>query len=140
MICISGSRLWQKNLLTTYLIGYDLEQTPTESSASGILLYISQKFSYEPHKHLQIYCPKELESANFIVGSMFKRPSLQNYKCNNDFPEDLLNKIQTKNKFSVLAGDFNLYLTKYSKTACTNQFFGMILSHNFCNKQHFLVE
>ena len=51
---------------------------------------------------------------NFIAGAMYKYPSLQHYKLNNDFPENLLKKIQTTSKkLSVLAGDFNLNLIKY---------------------------
>ena len=56
---------------------------------------------------------------------------MQHYKFNNDFLENLLNKTQTEKKFSVLAGDFNLNLIKYSKTTGINQFLEIILSHNF---------
>ena len=89
MICISESRLSQKKPQTTNinLTGYSIEQTPTESSAGGILLYISQNFSYKQRKDLQIYYPKELESMfieltipnkpNFTVGAMYKHPSMQ---------------------------------------------------------------
>ena len=88
IICISASRLSQKNPQTTNinLAGYNIEQAQTESSAGGVLLYISQKFSYKPRKDLQIYCPKKLESVfieltipnkpNFIVGAMYKHPSM----------------------------------------------------------------
>ena len=88
IICISASRLSQKNPQTTNinLGGYNIEQAQTESSAGGVLLYISQKFSYKPRKDLQIYCPKKLESVfieltipnkpNFIVGAMYKHPSM----------------------------------------------------------------
>ena len=68
---------------------------------------------------------------NFIVNAVFKHPSLQHYKFNNDFLLNLLNKIQTERKFSVLAGDFNLKLIKYSNTTGINQFLEIILSHNF---------
>ena len=105
------------------LAGYNIEQTPTESPVGGVLLYIYQIFSYNPRTDLQVYCPKELESVfieltipnkpNFIVNAVFKHPSLQHYKFNNDFLLNLLNKIQTERKFSVLAGDFNLKLIKY---------------------------
>ena len=47
VICISESRLSQKNPQTTNinLAGYNIEHTPTESSAGSVLLYISQTFS-----------------------------------------------------------------------------------------------
>ena len=95
----------------------------------------------KPGKYRQIYCPKELESVfieltipnkpNFIVGAMYKHPSMHHYKLNNHFLQNVLNKIQTKTKFSLLAGDFNLNLIKYSKTTDINQFLEKILSHNF---------
>ena len=123
------------------LAGYNIEQTPTESPVGGVLLYIYQIFSYNPRTDLQVYCPKELESVfieltipnkpNFIVNAVFKHPSLQHYKFNNDLLLNLLNKIQTERKFSVLAGDFNLKLIKYSNTTGINQFLEIILSHNF---------
>ena len=56
---------------------------------------------------------------------------MQHYKFSKDFLENLLNKIQTEKQFSVLAGDFNLNLIKYSKTTGINQFLGIVLSHNF---------
>ena len=142
IICISESILSQQNPQTTNinLAGYNIEQTPTESSAGGVLLYISQKFSYKQRKDLQIYCPKELKSVfielsipnkpNFIVGAVYKHPSMQHYKFSNDFLENLLNKIQVKKKFSVPAGDFSLNLIKYSKTTGINKFLEIILSHN----------
>ena len=64
IICISESRISTKNPQTTNidLPGYNIEQTPTESSAGGTLIYISQSLSYKPRKDLHIYCAKELES------------------------------------------------------------------------------
>ena len=56
---------------------------------------------------------------------------MQHYKFSKDLLENLLNKIQTEKQFSVLAGDFNLNLIKYSKTTGINQFLGIVLSHSF---------
>ena len=56
---------------------------------------------------------------------------MQHYKFNNDFLENLLNKIQTEKKFSILAGDLNLNLITYSKTTGINKFLEIILSNNF---------
>ena len=67
---------------------------------------------------------------NFIVGAVYKHPSMQHYKFSNDFLENLLSKIQTEKKFGVLGCD-NLNLIKYSKTTGINQFLEIILSHNF---------
>ena len=48
-----------------------------------------------------------------------------------NFLQNLLNKFQSEKKFSVLAGDFNLNLTQYSKTTGINQFLEIIFFHNF---------
>ena len=45
-------------------------------------------------------------------------------------PKNLLNKMQIDKKFSILPGDFNLNLIKYSQTSGINKFLGIILSHN----------
>ena len=47
---------------TNNLPGFNIEQSPLESSTGGTLIYISQNLSYKPRKDLQIYCPKELDS------------------------------------------------------------------------------
>lgn len=65
-ICISESRLPTKTSLTTNksltLLGYNIERIPTESTAGGTLMYISQKLSHKLRSDLKIYSPKELES------------------------------------------------------------------------------
>ena len=49
VICITETRLSHKNPLTTNieLPGYNIEQTPSESSAGGTLIYISQNLLYK---------------------------------------------------------------------------------------------
>ena len=54
--------------------------------------------------------------SNFIVGTMYKHPSMQHCKFNNDFLENVLNKIQAEKKFGIITDDFNLSLIKYSQT------------------------
>lgn len=63
-ICISESRLPTKTSLTTNIniLGYNIERIPTESTAGGTLMYISQKLSHKLQSDLKIYSPKELES------------------------------------------------------------------------------
>ena len=62
--------------------GYVIEQTPTESSKGGALLYINNKINYKMRNNLQIYKSKELESIfieiieskgkNIIIGCVYK--------------------------------------------------------------------
>ena len=44
IICITESRITKSNLLTSniHIPGYKTEQTPTESSSGGTLIYISE--------------------------------------------------------------------------------------------------
>ena len=64
IIDITESRITKPNIPTgnIHIPGYNIEQTPTESSASGTLIYISQKLSCKNRLDLQIYHPKHLES------------------------------------------------------------------------------
>ena len=75
----------------TDLPGFNIEQTPTESSAVGALIHISQNLSYKRWKDLQIYYPNELESTfikvliltkkSHLIGVVYKHPSKHNSNC-----------------------------------------------------------
>ena len=93
VICITETKLSHKNPLTTNieLPGYNIEQTQSESSAGGTLIYvyiyiyiyiyIYQSLSYK-RRDLQICCPKEWESVlieaiipnkqSCILGTIYK--------------------------------------------------------------------
>ena len=126
--CISESRICVKHPQTTNidLPGFNIEQTPTESSAGTTLIYISQSLSYKPRKDLQIYCPKELESTfiellipnrqSHVIGVVYKHPSMKHYKFNNDFMNTLLQKLTSENKPSIITGDCNLNSLNTCKT------------------------
>ena len=60
IICTSESRITKSNLSTSNIRipDYNIEQTPTESSAGGLLIYIFEKRSYKNRSDLQIYHPK----------------------------------------------------------------------------------
>ena len=81
---ISESRILKSQSLNTNvsLQNYVIEQTPTESTAGGALLYINKRHSYKTRPDLAIYKPKKLESifvevvlpkkSNLIVGCIYK--------------------------------------------------------------------
>ena len=108
IICISESRISTKNPQTTNtdLPCYNIEQTPTESSAGGALIYISQSLSYRPQKTF-IYCAKELKSVfiellipykkNHLVGVIYKHPTMKHHKFNNNFMNTLFDKLTKEN-------------------------------------------
>ena len=142
IICISESRISTKNPPQTTKIdlpGYNIEQTPTESSAGGALIYISQRVSCKSRKDLHIYCAKELESVfidllipnkkNHLVGVIYKHPTMMQH--NSNFMNTLFDKLTKENKPSVISGDFNLNLMKYTQNRGVNQFLENILSNNF---------
>ena len=101
---------------------YNAEQTPTESSAGRLLMYISQKLSYRVREDLQIHSPKELETVfiELLISSkpslklrtIYKHPSMQHFKFNKDFMKKLLHKISLEKKRSLILGDFNLNMIK----------------------------
>ena len=57
---------------------------------------------------------------------------MKNHKFNNDFMNILFDKLTKENKPSVISGDFNLNLIKYTQNRGVNQFIiEKILSKNF---------
>ena len=56
---------------------------------------------------------------------------MKHYKFNNEFMTDLLNKIQKENKKSIITGDFNMNLIKYTKSTGINQFLEHFFSYGY---------
>ena len=56
---------------------------------------------------------------------------MKNHKFNNDFMNILFDKLTKENKPSVISGDFNLNLIKYTQNRGVNQFIENILSNSF---------
>ena len=73
----------------------NIEQTPTESSTGGTLIYLPQKLSYKNRPDLEIYYPKHLEStfieillphkSNFIIGTVYKHPPMKPFSFGTSF-------------------------------------------------------
>ena len=140
ILCISGSRISQKNLATINLdiLGYNIEHTPTESSAGGTLMYISKDISYVL-RDLRICSPRELESMfieitipnkpSSLLSTIYKDTSMKPYKFNNEFLEPLLPKVKAEGKIIFLDRDFNFNLIKYNQ----NKGIAVVLEHLFSN-------
>jgi hypothetical protein len=105
------------------IFNYTIEHTPTEASAGGALLYISNKHSYKIRNDLNIHKKKELESIfieiivnnkpNIIVGCIYRHPCMDIVEFNDDYLTPLVSIIQKENnKTLYLAGDFNIDLLK----------------------------
>ena len=143
IICITESRITKSNLPTIniHIPGYNIEQTLTESSAGGTLIYISQKLSYKNRSDLQIYHPKHHlkstsieillpDKSNFIISTVYKHPPLKPYSFNTSFSQ-LLQKIKRENKKTIITSDFNLNLSNYAKNIGTYKFLESVFSNNF---------
>ena len=97
-----------KQIADLNLVGYNMEHTATELSAGGVLLYISQNFFHKHVKNYKFIVPKNLNQCLLLVITfsskqirlyctrIYKHPSVQHYKFNNDFLENLLNRIKLK--------------------------------------------
>ena len=121
--------------------GYSVEQTPTESSAGGALLYISNDFSYKPRPDLTqaFYKSKELESifveicqprkTNIIIGSIYKHPTMSIDEFNIDFLCLLLDKVSAENRTVILLGDYNIDLLKTEINPKYSNFLDIMGSH-----------
>ena len=105
------------------LMKYSHEFFPTESSAVGTLLYIHNHLSYKPWDDLCIYKATELESpfieisnpkrSNIIIGCFYRHPNMDLDEFNDNYLNNLLDKISKENKFDFLLCDFKVDLLKY---------------------------
>ena len=103
---------------------YSIEHTPTDSSAGGALLYISNHLAYKPRNDLtkKLYKAKELESIfieliykrkkNIVIGCIYKHPPMSIEEFNKYFLLPILDKINKEKKTILLLGDFNIDLLK----------------------------
>ena len=143
-ICISESRLSKNNPVTLNLDnpGYTFKHIPTEPSAGGTLMYISNDISYILQNDLQVYSPKELElifieiiipnKPSSILGIIYKHLSMKLFKFNNKFLEPLLFKIKAESKATFLAvWDLNFNLIKYNQNKGTADLPEHLFSNNF---------
>ena len=140
---ISESKLKKNNpsLINVSLPGYNSEQTDTESSSGGTLLYISKNLNYINRPDLNLYKSKELESTfveiiqpkknrNLIVGIIYRHPCMDIDEFNAHYLPKLLSKIskESKNKDFVLMGDFNIDLLNYNTNNSIAEFLDKMYS------------
>ena len=95
---------------------------PTESTAGGVILYISNTLAFKPRLDLSttLYSSKLLESVfveivnpnkpNLIVGVIYRHPCMSLKSFNLDFLTTFLHKVGLENKELILLGDFNVSL------------------------------
>ena len=128
------------------LNNYSFEFTPTETSASGTLLYIANHLSYKCRNGLNIYKNNELEptfteivnpkKSNIIVGVIYRHPYLDLTDFNCNYLNKLLENISKKQKSVFLLGDFNVNLLNYNKHNQTNEFLDSLASNIHTSNQN----
>ena len=99
------SRILKSQSLNTNvsLQNYAIEQTSTESTAGGALLYINKRRSYKTRLALAIYKPKKLEpvfvevflsrKSSLIVGCIYKHPCIDICIFNDYYLNPLLDNL-----------------------------------------------
>ena len=98
------------------LKGYNVEHTPTELSAGGALLYVSNHLTYKPRNDINksFYKNKELESIfieivyknknNLIIGCVYKHPKMYIDNFNSEYLYPLLDKVNKEKKIPSFNG------------------------------------
>ena len=120
---------------------YVIEQTPTESTAGGVLLYINKKHSYKARPDLMTYKAKKLESTftevtlpkktNLIVGCINRHPSMDICTFNDHYLNPLLDKLsKDANKTIVLLDDFKIDLLNFDTLNHINTIFDDLASNS----------
>ena len=76
IIAVSEIRISKKTSLTSNinLNNYYFETTPTESTAGGTMLYVSNRLSYKSRTDLNMYKKDQLEST--FIEAILKRATL----------------------------------------------------------------
>ena len=142
IIGISETRIKKDFQLPTNINieGYSIEQTPTEASCGGTLLYINNNLNYKLRDDLIMYNSKSLESIfieviyqnkpNAIIGCIYKHPCMKIDEFTSFFLTPLLNTLSAENKNIFLMGDFNVNLLQCNKDDNISEFFNLLTSNN----------
>ena len=123
------------------LQNYVIEQTSTESTAGGALLYINKRHSYKTRPDLTIYKPKKLKSvfaevflpkkSNLIVRCIYKHPSMNICTFNDHYLNPLLDNLSKEAKKTiVLPGDINIDLLNFDTSEHVTTFLDDLASNS----------
>ena len=123
------------------LDGYNYEFKPTESSAGGALIYLSNNINYKCRSDLDIYKSKELESIfvetitgnnnNFIIGCVYKHPSMLIPEYIECYLNPLLEKLSHEKKEVIIMGDYNIDLLNYDSNKDVQNYLDTLCSNSF---------
>lgn len=123
------------------IIGYDFENTPTESFFGGCGIFIRSDYDYEKRDDLSLSVHTIAESVfvelksqsnkNILIGCIYRHHTKISL-----FIQDFLEKIMSsicseKHKVCAIMGDFNIDLLKVDEDDETCQFFDLMSSNGF---------
>ena len=143
IIAVSESRIIKNKLppIDISIPNYSYEFCPTEAIAGGTLIYIQNHQTYKTRNNLNIYKSFELESTFIeicnskktiiIIGCIYKHPNMNINDCNDDYLNELLDKLSKENKTIFLHGCFNINLLKYDIHPPANAFLESLSFHYF---------
>ena len=143
IVAVTETRITKQTSLTTNinLRHYDIEFTPTESSAGGTLLYIASHLSYKLRPDLNIYKANQLEStfveiidpkkSNIVIGCLHKHPNMDVLDFKNNYLSQIFEIVSKERKQVFLLGDFNINLLNYNDHQPTNDFLDSLTSNSF---------
>ena len=124
---------------------YSFESSPTESSAGGSGLYISNRHVYKRRSDIEMYKSGQLESTsieiinsnspNIILMCVYRHPCMALDEFNEDFLGPLLSSLSSEHhKLIYLMGDFNVDLLKIDEHIHSSLFLNALESHNLLPK------
>ena len=123
------------------LNNYTFEFIPTEFSAGGTLIYVTNHLGYKPRTDPQIYKKRDLKStfieiinpkiSNVIIGWIYRHPNMDLNDFNNDYLNPLMVKLSKVKKTVFLLGDYNVNLSKYDQHSPANGFLDSVASSAF---------
>ena len=120
------------------LPNYSVIQTPSDSSAGGSLLYVSDRLNFKPRNDLSSLMNKssQLESTfieiiynkkkNILIGCIYKHPKMSIDEFNNKHLYPVLRKAHTEKKTLLILGDFNINLLQIDSENSVSSFLDMI--------------
>lgn len=140
LIGITETRFSQFHEVSESLPGFSLEHTPTESTAGGALLYISNTLIYRVRIDLSscFYKARELESVfveisckprSVIVGCIYRHPNMSISEFNESYLSPLLGKLGFEKKGLVFLGDFNINIMKSGVSSDETEFLDLMGSY-----------
>ena len=141
IIAVTETRITKQTSITTNLINYAIEFSPTEFSAGGMLLYIASHLSFKPRPDLKIYKSNQLEAtfveiinpkkSNIVIGCIYKHPNMDATDFKNNYLSQIFEIVSKEQKQVFLLGDFNINLLNYNDHQPTNDFLDSLASNSF---------